>query len=302
MTQSNIIPPSDLPIGVINTINNTSDTSIPSASASTPVVQFIFNVELQDIFSNNDFGSLFIIGQEDETLLYDNGSDSFIDSEYLEDEFSGLDELKLEEFADYQDFPRSIDGAPDTFDTTTSETSTTKPDVVTPTKVNISGDSWEIVTANFLAKKEGFISRAKFDVDHYRAGFGTSKKLVGSNLVEVTATTTFTLQEAIATLSYQLRVDYEPIMKSSFGADAWSKLNKNQKAAIVSLAYNCGPGIYTTKGRQNRQFARVVYKGVVEGNANLISTGIASGPKTAKGKRLSALVQRRSEEAGLALA
>lgn len=295
-----VVPPSDSPTGSsASAITGASESSIPGATTSTIGTQeFTFNVEQLDIFSNADFGNLFIIGQEDETLLYDDGTDTY-GSEYAEDEFVGQDEFSVEGFTqeELQALPRSTDLPVDSKDDTKEPSNP-----VTPVKVNIPGDSWYAVAANFIASEEGFLSKAKWDVDHYRAGFGTSQKLVGSNLVEVTAATTFTKQEAIDTLAYQIKNQYEKIMISAFGSGPWSKLNKNQKAAVLSLAYNCGAYIYTAKSVKTRAYAKTVKQGVLDNNGSLISKGIASGPTTGGGKVYAALVRRRAKESGLALA
>lgn len=57
---------------------------------------FIFNVELQDIFLNTDFGNLFIIGKEDIIVFEDDQVDY---SEYVEEEFEGEEEqlIKLDD-------------------------------------------------------------------------------------------------------------------------------------------------------------------------------------------------------------
>lgn len=291
-----VIPPSDAPVGSsASAITGASESSIPGPTASTIGTQeFTFNVEQLDIFSNTDFGNLFIIGQEDETLLYDDGVDTY-NSEYTEDQFAGQDEVALE--IKYESWPKPTQIPPDSNDNPQQPS-----DPVTPVKVNIPGDSWYAVAATFIASQEGFLSKAKWDVNHFRGGFGTSQKLVGSNLIEVTANTTFTKQEATDTLSYQLKVDYEKVMISSFGSGPWSKLNKNQKAAVVSLAYNCGAYIYTATGVKTRNYAKTVKQGVLDGNASVISKGIASGPTTGGGKVYTALVTRRAKESGLALA
>jgi GH24 family phage-related lysozyme (muramidase) len=303
-----VVPPGDITTGSsasniegssASTITGASESSIPGATVSTIGTQeFTFNVEQLDIFSNADFGNLFIIGQEDETLLYDDGTDTY-GSEYVEDEFAGQDEFAVEGFTqeELQALPRSTDLPPDSKDDTKEPSNP-----VTPIKVNIPGDSWYAIAANFIAAEEGFLSKAKWDIDHYRGGFGTSQKLVGSNLVEVTASTTFTKQEATDTLAYQIKNQYEKIMISAFGAGPWSKLNKNQKAAVLSLAYNCGAYIYTAKAVKTRSYAKTVKQGVLDNNASLISKGIASGPTTGGGKVYAALVRRRAKESGLALA
>jgi len=92
-----VVPPSNAELGSsASTVTGASESSIPSPTSSTVIStqEFTFNVEQLDIFSNADFGNLFIIGQEDETLLYDNGTD--IGSEYVEDEFVGSDEISAE--------------------------------------------------------------------------------------------------------------------------------------------------------------------------------------------------------------
>ena len=285
---------------IMATASDTGNTSATSSIVATASSQeFTFNVEIVDTFSNTDFGSLFIIGQEDEILLYDDGSDTIGLDEYVESGFAGNDEIALQ--IEYDSFPKPTDIVPDS-----KENQTSNP--VTPVKTNIPGDSWYAVAANFISSQEGFLSHAKYDVNHYRAGFGSSQKLVGSNLIEVTSTTTFTKQEAIDTLSYQLKVDYEKVMIKSFGSGPWNKLNKNQKAAVVSMAYNCGVYIYQKgawrdkNGNSIRIYAQTVHKGVIDGNASLISKGIASGPTTGGGRVYAALVTRRQKESGLALA
>ena len=92
-----VVPPSDTPTGSsTSTITGASESSVPRPTVSTVGTQeFTFNVEQLDIFSNADFGNLFIIGQEDETLLYDDGTDIY-GSEYVEDEFLGSDEISAE--------------------------------------------------------------------------------------------------------------------------------------------------------------------------------------------------------------
>jgi hypothetical protein len=59
--------------------------------------EFIFNVEIQDTFTNSDLGSLVIIKVEDETLIY--GSDESLENlspEYTESGFEGQDETMFE--------------------------------------------------------------------------------------------------------------------------------------------------------------------------------------------------------------
>lgn len=98
-----VVPPSDSSTGPsASAITGASESSVPGPTSSTVGTQeFTFNVEQLDIFSNADFGNLFIIGQEDETLLYDDGTD--IDDEYKESEFEGDPEASVSEEQEYTD-------------------------------------------------------------------------------------------------------------------------------------------------------------------------------------------------------
>jgi putative chitinase len=103
-------PEEDVPVG--------STASVESATASQvlPLQEFIFNVELRDIFSNTDFGNLFIIGKED-TIVFDDDQVDY--SEYVEEEFEGeeeelikLDDINVEALNDIKGFdPENPDPA-----------------------------------------------------------------------------------------------------------------------------------------------------------------------------------------------
>ena len=80
-------PEADVPLG------STASMNIGTTSQELSLQEFIFNVELQDIFSNTDFGNLFIIGKED-TIIFDDDQVDY--SEYTEDVFSGEDEVSIE--------------------------------------------------------------------------------------------------------------------------------------------------------------------------------------------------------------
>lgn len=80
-------PEADVPLG------STASMNTGTASQELSLQEFIFNVELQDIFSNTDFGNLFIIGKED-TIVFDDDQVDY--SEYTEEYFSGEDEVSIE--------------------------------------------------------------------------------------------------------------------------------------------------------------------------------------------------------------
>jgi GH24 family phage-related lysozyme (muramidase) len=156
-------------------------------------------------------------------------------------------------------------------------------------------NTWENIAANFIAHKEGFEPVAKWDINHYRAGYGSDKKLVNGSLIEVTKGMTFTQLEAIQTLAYEIKNIYGPKIANNIGQANWNKLNNNQKASLASLGYNVGTGFV------KYPYGQVIQSGIHQGNYPQAATGILNGPKTAGGKYLAGLASRRQEEASLFL-
>jgi GH24 family phage-related lysozyme (muramidase) len=154
--------------------------------------------------------------------------------------------------------------------------------------INLSG-TYSQRAYTIIASFEGFWPVAKWDVNHYRGGYGSDKKLVNNNLVEVTSTTTFTQQEAKDTLLREITGKYGPKALKQIGNDAWNALNDNQRAAITSYVYNVGSlrdGIVSAIKAKNYQTA---------------AAEIQKGPTTAGGKTLAGLVTRRATESKIFL-
>jgi GH24 family phage-related lysozyme (muramidase) len=160
------------------------------------------------------------------------------------------------------------------------------------------GTGWENIAANFIAAKESYAKAASWDENAYRAGYGTDKKLVNGKLIAVTKDTTFTKQEAIDTLAYQLKNEMGPILSKGLGKENWEKLNDNQKAALVSMGYNCGPYFITA-----RNYGKAIKQSITQNNFQAAAQGILNGPTTGanSGKSYPGLVKRRQEEANLFL-
>ncbi len=94
-------PEMDVPPG------STASSNTGTASQELKLQEFIFNVELQDIFSNNEFTNLFIIGKEDTIIT----NDEYDYSEYVEEEFEGeeeqlirLDDINIDALNDIKGF------------------------------------------------------------------------------------------------------------------------------------------------------------------------------------------------------
>lgn len=81
----------DLPLA------STASQVVATQSSEAPLKDFIFNVEIQDTFTNSDLGSLVIIRVEDETLIYESGESlENLSPEYTESGFEGQDETMFE--------------------------------------------------------------------------------------------------------------------------------------------------------------------------------------------------------------
>ena len=81
----------DLPLA------STASQVVATQSIEPPLKDFIFNVEIQDTFTNSDLGSLIIIRVEDETLIYESGESlENLSPEYTESGFEGQDETMFE--------------------------------------------------------------------------------------------------------------------------------------------------------------------------------------------------------------
>ena len=152
--------------------------------------------------------------------------------------------------------------------------------------MNVSGE-WLNRAFQYISSKEGFEPIAKFDINHFRGGYGSDKKLVGNQLQTVVQNTTFTTKEAEDTLKYEIVADYSKRVIRAIGQTAWDKLSDNQKASLTSFAYNTG------------NIKEGISGAVKSGNYSMAAQLIASGPYTANGKYLPGLESRRKEESAL---
>lgn len=95
-------------------------------------------------------------------------------------------------------------------------------------------------TAQSIRGAEGFRSKAYWDVNAYRAGFGSDTVTRANGMIEkVTAETVVTLDDAERDLSRRI-LEFQSGVQDSIGSDTWRSLNEGQQAALTSIAYNYG--------------------------------------------------------------
>ena len=184
-----------------------------------------------------------------------------------------------------------------TFPTTVATlASTTSQDNINTLNLN---QSWVGIAFEYIARKESFKSQAYFDVTRFRGGYGSDifVSIPDTNgnidISTVTSATTFTQQDAKRTLEYSIAGPYLNGVIAQIGKTKWESLKDTQKAALLSYAYNAGPGALRTWG--------IVRALEINASANQVAQLIQTGPITAKGVVLEGLRVRRREEAQLYL-
>lgn len=98
----------------------------------------------------------------------------------------------------------------------------------------------ESAAASMVKGFESFISKAKWDVNAYRVGFGSDTVTrANGDIEQVTKDTIVTLDDAQRDLSRRL-VEFQDGIQSAIGTETWKSLNDGQQAALTSIAYNYG--------------------------------------------------------------
>jgi GH24 family phage-related lysozyme (muramidase) len=164
--------------------------------------------------------------------------------------------------------------------------------------------------ADFIIAKEGFAEKAYLDPpgnnkNQYSIGHG---HLIQPHEVKqgyITLSdgkkvlvkgpggkdTTITKEEAKSLLNSDLP-KYEKAAADPLGPEAWSKLNEDQRTALISYAYNVG----STASLVKAGLKDAILKGNMEEAANII---YQRGAKTSGGKYLAGLERRRLSESTL---
>jgi len=157
-------------------------------------------------------------------------------------------------------------------------------------------DDWVSVSSNYIARSETFSCCPKDDQGNLRAGFGTDKILVNGSLKTVNGSTVFTEKIAKDTLVYQIKNSFAPPLEKNLGTSNWKKLNKYQRAALLSLTYNTGPAIFS------QPYGKKIKDGIASGDFKEAAQGILDGPVSGKKDGyMDGLRKRRIQEARLFL-
>lgn len=156
--------------------------------------------------------------------------------------------------------------------------------------------SWLQIAFQFISARESFWPVARFDENAFRVGYGSDLVYPApdangvSRPFKVTSTTTVTLADAKRTLEVRIQEFANTVIRQ-IGQANWDKLKDNQKAALVSYAYNVG------------SLSSYIVKTIKANNpTNIIAEFIRNGvntTKSSKGQPVPGLVTRRALEAQL---
>lgn len=94
--------------------------------------------------------------------------------------------------------------------------------------------------ARLIAGFESFRSKAYFDVNHFRVGFGSDTMTDAAGRVsEVTRDSVTTVADAYRDLTRRIAEIQKGII-NDVGADAYNRLSEETRASLISVAYNYG--------------------------------------------------------------
>jgi GH24 family phage-related lysozyme (muramidase) len=296
-TKSEQPPSSTVETVVIEPTTPNTETKIPNGKT------LIFNVSNSNILANSDLGTFSIINANLEENPYSYLDEEIIDEEFTELSFGGLEqEVEIIEPGEAEIIP---DVEADDLNLTSTSTNSDNNDTVSIDSIGTwsrkikkltTQKNWEADAANYISLKEGFVSEAKWDVNHYRMGYGSEKIKKNGKLLEVKKGDTCTKEQAVDTLASYGIPEYSKQIAKDLGQNNWNKLTGYQKAALTSLGYNVGAFFISS-----RSYGKRIKAAIESGDMKKAAEEILNGPRKAGGKLLSGLVQRRKEEAQLFL-
>ena len=96
-------------------------------------------------------------------------------------------------------------------------------------------------TLRLLQREEGFISKAKFDVNAFRVGFGSDTVTRKDGRVEAVTANTNGITRADAVRDLERRIaEFVNVVKGQIGSERFNSFSPSQQAGITSVAYNYG--------------------------------------------------------------
>ena len=97
------------------------------------------------------------------------------------------------------------------------------------------------ITTELIKHREGFIEKPKYDVNAYRAGYGSDTVTLPDGTVQkVTPGMRVSREDAERDLQRRIQTEFVPKAAAKVGEENWARLPENTRAALTSIAYNYG--------------------------------------------------------------
>jgi GH24 family phage-related lysozyme (muramidase) len=97
------------------------------------------------------------------------------------------------------------------------------------------------MATNLIKEREGFIAKPEYDVNAYRAGYGSDTVTRPDGSVEkIKPGMSVSREDAERDLQRRIQTEFVPKAAAKVGEENWSRLPENTRAALTSIAYNYG--------------------------------------------------------------
>lgn len=102
-----------------------------------------------------------------------------------------------------------------------------------------------VTSADLIAQFEGYRDNPYWDVNAYRAGFGSdTTTLPDGRVVPISQGMTVTREDSLRDLQRRINSEFRPSVMGAIGPEAYNALAPQQQAVLDSLAYNYGAGAW----------------------------------------------------------
>lgn len=97
------------------------------------------------------------------------------------------------------------------------------------------------MTTALIKQREGFIEKPKYDVNAYRAGYGSDTvTLPDGSVQKIAPGMKVSREDAERDLQRRIQTEFVPKAAAKVGEENWARLPENTRAALTSIAYNYG--------------------------------------------------------------
>lgn len=109
------------------------------------------------------------------------------------------------------------------------------------TEEMLTGATAPDMTTALIKQREGFIERPKYDVNAYRAGYGSDTvTLPDGSVQKIEPGMRVSREDAERDLQRRINTEFVPKAAAKIGEENWVRLPENVRASLTSIAYNYG--------------------------------------------------------------